>query len=261
MGQFFKRIVKTLFLLSLLGLLQGVFAANIYSREGYICLDGRIEVGDAERFALTLARQSKISTLYIDSIGGNVAEAIKLSKLVEAAHLGVTVRPDGGFCVSACFFVFLSGHERASHYASEGGVLPPEEFRKKLSFVGIHRPYFLNPENNSSSINFQADLMRQISDYLDKKRIPRYLVDEMMSRPSNEVYWLTQKDLNMLGEYSPAFEEVAVSKCNYLRPSNPRWNLDDFKKSYNCIFQLWIDEYAPRQSKVFSRLKVGWRPY
>lgn len=39
----------------------------------------------------------------------------------------------------------------------------------------------------------------------------------MMSRPPNDIYWLTSADFEEVGEYSPEVEELLIKKCDYVR--------------------------------------------
>jgi hypothetical protein len=59
--------------------------------------------------------------------------------------------------------------------------------------------------------------MRQVQNYLEQQMVSRRLIDLMMSRPSNDIYWLTAADFDELGEYSPQVEELLVQKCAYVR--------------------------------------------
>ena len=36
----------------------------------------------------------------------------------------------------------------------------------------------------------------------------------MMSRASNDIYWITKDDFNEIGEVPPDMEELYISKCN-----------------------------------------------
>ena len=68
----------------------------------------------------------------------------------------------------------------------------------------------------------QQQLMSRIRQYLGAENVPQMLVDAMMSRPSTDVYWLTDDDLESLGEYSPAYEELLIAKCGYDRKLRKR---------------------------------------
>ncbi|MDI1298804.1 hypothetical protein [Methylotenera sp.] len=98
--------------------------------------------------------------------------------------------------------------------------------------------------------------MRKVRDYLDYNLVPRKLTDAMMSRPSNDAYWLTYDDLADLGTYSPALEEELISKCNYDRNTYlNKNNLNDAeysrKKSamHQCMADLSLDNYDKMKSR------------
>jgi hypothetical protein len=63
----------------------------------------------------------------------------------------------------------------------------------------------------------QVESMKAMRTYLEENLVPRTLIDEMLSRPSNDGYLLTDKDIKMLGEIPPWLEEVSITKCGYRR--------------------------------------------
>ena len=62
--------------------------------------------------------------------------------------------------------------------------------------------------------------MKQVQIYLEAQMVPRRLIDLMMSRPSNDVYWLNSKDFQEFGEYRPEVEEFLINKCGYIRATD-----------------------------------------
>ena len=62
--------------------------------------------------------------------------------------------------------------------------------------------------------------MRRVQSYLEAQMVPRRLIDLMMSRPSNDVYWLNSKDFQKFGEYRPDVEEFLINKCGYIRATD-----------------------------------------
>ena len=94
-----------------------------------VSIDGEIVKGDYERFVKFLNEQiGEIgslaehpgwpSSLWINSAGGNVIEAIKLGRLVRELMIGVHVgtnSPDDQ-CNSACFLIWAGGVERHSTF-------------------------------------------------------------------------------------------------------------------------------------------------
>lgn len=179
---------------------------NIYQ----INIEGTIQRGDADNF-IRLIFSSKPGSVFrrvgLNSNGGDVDEAIKLASLVEQLRLRTKVNP-GGVCASACFFIWVVGepHNATSQISSQ-----------YLGRVGLHRPYLKNPKNDPKSLETQGVLQKQIANFLSEKLIPNRLIDLMMTRPSNDIYWLTKQDLDELGEYSAPVEELYINKCQYNR--------------------------------------------
>ena len=236
-------------------------------------LSGTITPGDADKLlALVKAHRWRASRLSLDSHGGNVLESLKLAQIVQKTAMFTEVRPDH-VCASACFFVFLGGYlryasgseymaapERRAAVATSTGVMPK-------GYVGVHRPFepaLGSPENS------QLVLMRAVVDYLDRQLIPRRITDAMMSRPSNDIYWLSSEDLDDIGEHPPQIEEYLIQRCNYDRNRSKRMaaaiesgkaaeyqelNSADAKAS-----QCLTDERAKLHEAGLKQIQAGWRP-
>lgn len=186
--------------------IQPALAADFsYEKSGdkqLILVVGKIVPGDSVAMihaikAATL-RESAPIVLSVDSLGGDVTEALRLAEIIEKLALPVTLR---GRCVSACFFIFASGVGR---------------FSGKYD-VGLHRPFLVSPQQTEESLKSQKHSIVAIREYFSKKNIPSYLIDLMMSRPSTDIYWLTVGDIELLGNYPPEFEELFIAKCGYNR--------------------------------------------
>jgi hypothetical protein len=246
--------------------------------EGAITLSGPIVLGDLEKLVRELLSsggrlQNRGATyLWIDSPGGSVSEAIRIASVVKTLHVPVVVlRPrhkEGAKCASACFFIFLAGSPRvAQPYSPESRVLPHSH-----GVVGLHRPYlnadFANGRSAEAVTSTQRTLMSKIRDYLSGENVPQRLIDSMMTRPSNEVYWLQEGDLNDLGEYPPDVEEVLIARCGYSRSwqqalvdatlrldsATEKHYMDLYGDLYRC------EERTFPQSAALDRLAAGWRP-
>lgn len=246
-----KNLLKLLILFTSISI--QVNAADIYrtkSKSGNaynINIDGAIQKGDVEKFiSLIFAEPIGVySTVGLNSNGGDVAEAIKLASLIEQLRLRTMVKPNG-ICASACFFIWATGTPR--HASSN----PSSSY---LGLVGLHRPYLRNPENTTKSLDFQSDLQKKISYFLSNNLIPTRLVDLMMARPSNDIYWLTRHDIEEIGDFSAPIEELFINKCKYnrrdidtelaLERQNRYVELSEFKKHTdaveNCIAELQYD--------------------
>ena len=196
-------IVSSIFMLP-------VLAADIYVEKGYqVHIDGEIRTGDAERVASLIGDMRFVGSFEVKSLGGNLEEALKISSLIDGTSASFRIKR-GELCVSACFFMFIAGRERAaSAFLGEEGQSPsPKMLARGSYYVGIHRPYLASKgEVNETSVDKQENLMQTVREYLRKKQVPQYLVDEMMGRASNRIYWLNDKDVDLLGDYSPGYEQ------------------------------------------------------
>lgn len=173
-----------------------------------ITFTGPIIEGDAKRLLTFIQKSNEpFFFLRLNSPGGSVDEAIKVAEVVERANL-YTIIKKNSTCASACFLIWLAGSNR--------GAIGVEVFDKKEpnGIVGIHRPYL--PNSTSPNKN-QEQVMLRLSAYLERKLVPRRIIDLMMTRPSNDIYWLTRRDLEDLGQHPPHIEEFLIQKCSYDR--------------------------------------------
>lgn len=202
---------KTLFLLKFIALIFLIGTAKAADIESALdakgisvgLLSGNIGYGDTQRVAKFYLKYPSIQFLRLDSRGGDVIEAVRLGELVRTLRLQVQVA-DRGVCASSCFFVWINGAFR---------LAAPEGYKGGSGPIGLHRPFLIGPENNEESLQRQSDVIAGVRSYLESNFIPRRLIDIMMSRPSNDIYWLTNNDLDELSSTPPALEELYLSKC------------------------------------------------
>lgn len=191
-----------------------------------IVLSGPIEKGDASRFKDILKRPLpegwRYNDLILDSMGGEVDEAIAIAKMVKEAVLKTTtmdarwklkdIKPTTRLffpCVSACFLVWVAGAERFSYQTVEKG--------EKVG-LGLHRPFFSSStyrDSPSVVADKQARLMLEVRSYLKGEQISDSLIDKMMHRSSKEIYWLDENVDGDLSGIAPWFEELLISRCDY----------------------------------------------
>jgi hypothetical protein len=187
-----------------------------------IKLTGIIQPGDSQKL-LRLLRQPLLGgwsygRLLLDSPGGNVPAAVELSKVVRSALLYTsTARPtrNGGVdersCISACFLVWVAGAQRLS----ASFLLPRRS--DGTSTIGLHRPYFergvyeLSPTQVAA---MQQEAMQLVETYLTRERVPRQLIEKMLSHASTDIYWVGPEDPNISG-MSPWFEEMMIARCGF----------------------------------------------
>jgi len=259
------------------GVCQTVAAGEVSSdRDGYILFSGEIKKGDAEKLAkafINVKNSHNVLWLDLNSPGGDVNEAMKITALSKALNLSTNIRP-GGICASACFFIFLAANQ---HVADGDGVQYAEGYQP-LGKVGLHRPY-LRVESNSKrntadSIQRQSELMLKMTEYLRKESVPQRLIDIMMSHPSNDIYWMTHNDLQELGSYSHGFEELIIARCGYSRHlSSDLWNEQHSQDSNEVAIGIakqqeftkcLVSEFPDLKEEMLKnleKLRKGWRPW
>jgi len=175
---------------------------------GYLLLSGEIVPGDYDRLLNKIIddehRFLVQNTIVLASNGGDVAEAVKIAKLIKSLYSTVYVGPLTGPCVSACFLIYAAANDRASD---------------DEHLIGIHRPYVINAQLASLSATdaekTQNQVLKQAREYLQDNNVPAYLIEEMFRRSSNDVFWLSANDLAQLGYRSPWFDQYLVAKCNW----------------------------------------------
>lgn len=187
----------------------------------FLRLKGEIQQGDAAVLRKILSVQKDVyafGELRLDSPGGDVAEALKIAKVMQE-WIGRATVDDDSICASACFLVWVASPMHGMAFGDQ----------KPVPRIGLHRPYLSPEAYQTLSPAFlakrQSEIMAQTRAFLEEQNLSRRLVDEMMRRPSNDVYWLTVKDLKEIKADSPYLEEMLVVECNFqankVLPQNP----------------------------------------
>jgi hypothetical protein len=169
--------------------------------------------------------------LILASDGGDVAEALKIAKLVKSLYTEVIVGPLTGRCVSACFFIYAAASQREA----DGERL-----------IGINRPYLVASEARSTTTTTstttsvatapanatpaESGALATVRAFLEDNAVPRYLLDEMFRHASDDAYWLSAEDLKNLGYRSPAYDRYLRDKCAW----DDRKPVEDLKRMVTC---------------------------
>jgi hypothetical protein len=173
---------------------------------GPLVVSGEIVPGDYERLLAKIRddqnRFLSQNKIILASDGGDVAEALKIARLVRSLFTGIVVGPLTGRCASACFFIFVAAGQR-------------EADGEKL--LGINRPFVVAPGPAAAPPTPEAaaegrDLI-EVREFLRDNAVPAYLVDEMFRRASDDAYWLSADDQKNLGYRSQWFNQYLRAKC------------------------------------------------
>lgn len=191
-----------------------------------ILFSGPIESGDAARLLELFRRSPQVGTTYIalvlDSPGGDVDEALRISEIVKSTLLHTQLythnelrayltgvrgigKPNAvGMkrrCASACVLIWIAGPE---HSAFEGQL-------------GLHRPYFAKAaygHSNPVEISRQQNrIMRLTRDYLLQEGMPSQLVEKMLQHSSQEVHWVTESETNSIPYMAAWWNEMLIARC------------------------------------------------
>jgi len=236
----------------------------------YTLLTGKINSGDSEKFALYLAGLPKNNAGHtrvfrIESPGGDVKEAIRIGSIIRGLYGVITVKLDK-YCASSCFLIWINGAHRFATYP---------DAPKTAGYLAVHRPYFTQIDGRTEGIESAGDrqvkAMKQMRGYLEENMIPRTLIDEMMSRPSNGAYVLSGNDLRMLGEVPPWFEEISIAKCGYRRDlvvatvsarvKGNETEANRLQEYDERVMECQADIAGEASLKFLERLRIGWRPW
>ena len=182
----------------------------------YVTLNGPIIKGDVQKLIEIITKfENSAAAIFLNSPGGDVDEAILIGEVVRAARLDTYVQP-GMTCASACFYIWINGADRQMFV---GGLSKRTGTVRPDGRIGLHRPYLSGIENSAQSVGEQARAMQYVKAYLANKLIPSRLIDLMISRASNRVYWLTHEDVEDIGSVPPDLEEVYIAHCKDNRKS------------------------------------------
>lgn len=210
-----------------------------------VVIKGKIVPGDYERlldFIEDDPARFRASLILLASPGGDLVESMKIARLVKSTYQSVFVNGAKGSCASACFFIYVSAVERGATNRA----------------LGIHRPYFA-PENFArkrlaEAEEMQRKLLKEARAFLEDREVPQYLIEEMFSRASDEVYWLDTADEERIGERAHWYDQVLVDRCGldkelesgfanqgneYPRLKEARENLE---KVWQCSADLTAEE-------------------
>lgn len=186
-----------------------IFLDSSNPKHSWLRLEGEIVKGDYER-VVALIRSSPDKFLshswQLNSPGGDVVEAMRIGDLLKDLYMTVNVadsKNPKSVCASACFFIYVSALNRNAIVGS----------------VGVHRPYF-HPSYFSDLPPPAAELRYQqysiqVRGYLQSRGVPDSLIARMFSMASNEAYWLTESELDVVGSKPAWFDQYILSRCGF----------------------------------------------
>ncbi len=201
-----------------------------------VIVEGKIEAGDYDKLRSIYGErgQSEFSlglpevyVLTLASPGGDLAEAMKIGRLVRALKLITNVPSRIGLhskmgmanehklknpqanhmCASACFFIFVAGVKRTDDAWSGDPIL------------GVHRPYLSDSDlrmlSGDQAIASTDRLRTAVENYLKEMGVPAKYAGMMFSVPKDEVQWIGAADFKSdLEGIIPELKDWLAARCD-----------------------------------------------
>ncbi len=146
-----------------------------------LVLTGAIAPGDAARFAEFMAGRDAPATVFLNSPGGSVGDALDIGRALRGMD-AATRMTAADICLSACPYLLAAGTART---VAEGAM------------VGVHQHYF---GENAALPAFLAveDIQRgqaEVMAYLVEMGVDPRLMQPALSTPPDEIYLLTAAEM------------------------------------------------------------------
>jgi hypothetical protein len=182
-------------------------AADISAYQRGVLIRGTIEKGDYARLIQFVRHPDNYGrfarTVYLDSPGGDVAEAIKIANLLDKSYAATHVA-SGARCYSACFILWMSGVAR---HVSSGATL------------GVHRILVRQGEKSVDPQSaYFTRIARSVENYMAGLGTPRAILDKMNATAPADLFvfnprWLAEQQLLTALSYRLGFIDAARARC------------------------------------------------
>lgn len=202
-----------------------------------IIIEGEIVAGDYAKFEKMVMQIFNPGTVWLASPGGDLAEAIKIGRLVRELKLSVWVPSKNGLffpmvnskqnavCASACFFIYAAGVDR------RGEIL------------GIHRPYFSMAAYQRMGLDEaayrQSMATKNAGEYLKEMGVSSAIIERMNNIGSEKIVWLNENEVSDMTGFLPEYVEWFKAKCPAFIGSDG--NTDQIKM-FECRNKLLEEE-------------------
>jgi hypothetical protein len=242
---------------------------------GLVVMKGNIETGDYEKLRRFITEGDGTSSLYLASPGGNVAEAMRIGRLVRALRLETqipgrardeeiivpkSIQKEDFMCASACFFIFVAGVHRIIYLDVEDEPL-----------LGVHRPFLTDKDLKAlgadEAIQSTNQLRAFIERYLKDMDVPAKYADLLFSVPKDQVRWITGTEFGSdLRGFMPALKDWMDARCDKrtdaekvmweaFKDKNPR-EMTASEKQVSELLEKKQSEKEKCESKALSELQL-----
>ena len=186
------RSITFFILFYLVTLISQGASAEIIQRNNVIEINGEISIDDALLFE-RIVNQHNPRIIHLNSPGGLVREALKISKIIHEKKIGTYI-DDNAICMSACFFIFISGTNR---------IVNGE--------LGVHQMSI--PGENQGNLDDTQKLLHQINDIFINANLSPYVFQRMLATPKDAMHIFTREEIADLN-IGKALSEKRLSEKN-----------------------------------------------
>ena len=167
--------------------------------QGYVTLIGDIEQGDADKLR-RIAASTAFDTLFLESDGGNLAEALEIGRIVSVSNAR-TVVINGSTCASSCALIWLAGSPRIAQAEAR---------------IGFHAGYVLEDDKPVPSGMGNAVVGR----YLTQLGLSERAVMYATAASPDEMLWI---DTSSPGSEGFSYEILGHEEAD--EPARPATNV------------------------------------
>jgi hypothetical protein len=144
-----------------------------------ISISGDITPGDANLLNARIKEANDagklVTSLRLNSAGGNLLEAVRLAAAVKLAKMSTNVG-QSATCASACFLIFAAGEAKYANNSAR---------------IGVHGASEKGVVSRAATTSM-ADVAKELD-------VPWSIIRRMINTPPGEVEWLSLADLRLMG--------------------------------------------------------------
>jgi hypothetical protein len=148
-----------------------------------VSISGEIIEGDTDGFKAAIKTANDagklVTSVRLNSPGGNLLEGVKLAEAVRFAKMATNVG-DGATCASACFLIFAAGATKFANYSAQIGV------------HGASDDAGQETAQSSAATVSMARIAKELG-------VPAAIIGRMVVTPPAEMVWLSPSDLQSMG--------------------------------------------------------------
>ncbi|MBR1155293.1 hypothetical protein [Bradyrhizobium sp. JYMT SZCCT0428] len=145
-----------------------------------IFVSGNIATGDADllqaRIKAAIDAGKLVTSLRLNSDGGNLLEGVLLAAVVKSAKMSTNVGRDAT-CASACFLIFAAGETKNANYRAR---------------IGVHGASDKDVRSSRAATTSMAEIAKALD-------VPSPIIRRMVNTLPGEVEWLSLADLRSMG--------------------------------------------------------------